>query len=283
VATGLSWAPGTALRASFEASYRRLEDALWRPLVGLTSADYVATGAVTGELFGRSYSRAFYAPSTASRLTPGYGRELTNRKGYTQESVTLTLGAGGSAFERLDWRAWGSFMDWWERFPDRERAVQDPTPLDAEPLQDFGRVIVRAGGLGRGDLLVGARWMAGTSLLARLPWRLEAALTVNARDGFPIPYLQVGSTGDPTAGSKSVLVAPSVDTYRLPSLVLADTRLARGFGLGPGRLTVSLDVFNLANAGTELQVARDVELASFDRTREIVRPRIFRLGVSWLF
>lgn len=283
LATGLSWAPGPALRVSFEACHRRLDHALWRPLRGLTSADYVATGAVTGELFGHSYSRAFYAPATTSRLTPGYGRELTNRDGYRQESVTLSLGAGGRAFERLDWRAWGAFMDWWERFPDREQAVQDPTPLDAEPLQDFGRVIVRAGGLGRGDLFVGARWMAGTSLFARLPWRLEAALSVSAREGFPIPYLQVASTGDPTAGSKSVLVAPAVDSYRLPSLVLVDARLARGFTLGPGRLSVSLDVFNLANAGTELQVARDVELAGFDRTREIVRPRIFRLGLSWLF
>jgi hypothetical protein len=283
LAAGLSWAPGRALDLSFEACYRRLVDALWQPLIGLTSADYVATGTVTGTLFGQSYSRAFYAPATTSRLTPGYGRELTNRDGYRQESVTLTLGAGGRAFCRLDWRAWGAFTDWWERFPDRESAVQDPTPLDAEPLQDFGRVVVSPGGLGRGDLFVGARWMAGASLLARLPWQLEAALVVSARDGFPIPYLQVGSTGDPTAGSKSVLIAPAVDTYRLPSLLLADARLARGFGLGPGRLTVSLDVFNLANASTELQVARDVELAGFDRTREIVRPRIFRLGLSWLF
>jgi hypothetical protein len=197
--------------------------------------------------------------------------------------VTVSATASGRAGGRVDWRAWGAFMDWWERFPDRDLAVQDPTPLEAAPLQEYGRVVVRPGGLGRDDVFVNARWMAGGSVLGRLPWSFEAAAVVTARDGFPIPYFQVGSTGDPTAGSKNVLVAPTLDTYRLPGLVLVDARLARGFALGPGRLTVALDVFNLANASTRLQVARDVELAGFDRTREIVRPRILRVGASWRF
>jgi hypothetical protein len=45
----------------------------------------------------------------------------------------------------------------------------------------------------------------------------------------------------------------------------------------------ALDVFNLLNAGTTLQVTRDVELPAFDRPREIVRPRIARLGLEWWF
>jgi hypothetical protein len=283
LAAGISWAPGPALAIVAETSYRRLTSALWTPLLGVTSTDYVATGAVEGELLGTDYSRVFFAPANTSRLAPGYGRELRNRDGYLQESVTVTLDARGRALGRLDWRAWGAFMDWWERFPDRELSVQDPTPLEASPLQDFGRVVVRPGGLGREDLFVNARWMAGASLSGRLPLGFEAGLTVNARDGFPIPYIQVGSTGDPTAGSKPVLVAPTVDSYRLPPLVLADARLAHGFELGPGRLTLAADVFNLANSSTTLQVARDVELAGFNRARQIVRPRIVRLGLSWQF
>ncbi len=283
VAGGLAWTPGTWLALSVETSYRRLADPLWRPLRGVSSTDYAATGAVSGDLFGTPYERVYFAPASTSQLAPGNGRRLENREGYRQDSVTVSAAASGRIASRVDWRAWGAFMDWWERFLDRDVAVQDPTPLEAAPLQDYGRVVVRPGGLGRDDVFVNARWMAGASALARLPWGLEVAAVVNARDGFPIPYFQVGSTGDPTSGSKDVLVSPAIDTYRLPSLVLADARLARAFALGPGRITVALDVFNVANAGTKLQVTRDVELAAFDRTREIVRPRLLRLGLSWRF
>ena len=283
VAGGLAWTPGPWLAVSVETAYRRLTDPLWRPLRGLSSTDYAATGAVSGDLFGTPYQRVYFAPASTSQLAPGYGRQLENREGYRQDSVTISATASGRIAGRVSWRAWGAFMDWWERFLDRDLAVQDPTPLEAVPLQDFGRVVVRPGGLGRDDLFVNARWMAGGSLLARLPWGLEAAAVANARDGFPIPYFQVGSTGDPTAGSKNVLISPTIDTYRLPSLVLVDVRIARGFALGPGRLTLAVDVFNVANTATTLQVARDVELAGFNRTREIVRPRLVRLGLSWRF
>ena len=98
-----------------------------------------------------------------------------------------------------------------------------------------------------------------------------------------MPYYQVASTGDPTAGSKNVLVSGPLDRYRQPGLVLLDLRLARGFGLGRGRLTVALDVFNATNTAATLQSARDVELPAFDRPAGIVRPRLMRLGLDCRF
>jgi hypothetical protein len=80
-----------------------------------------------------------------------------------------------------------------------------------------------------------------------------------------------------------VLVTGDLDAYRLPGLVLLDLRLERGVSLGRGRLTAALDVFNATNAATRLQVARDVELPGFDRPRELVRPRLLRLGLEWRF
>jgi hypothetical protein len=161
--------------------------------------------------------------------------------------------------------------------------VQDPTPLESEPLDNAGRVVVRAAGLGRGDLFVHARWSAGATLQAQLPFRLEGAAVLNARDGFPIPYFQAAGTGDPTAGTKNVLVAPDVDTYRLPAVVLLDARLSRGFAVGGGTLTAAADVFNLLNEGTALQVSRDAELPVLGRPRELMRPRILRLGLAYSF
>ena len=44
-----------------------------------------------------------------------------------------------------------------------------------------------------------------------------------------------------------------------------------------------LDGFNLLDRSTALQVARDVELGAFNRTREIVRARIARIGLGYRF
>ena len=270
-------------RASVRVGWRRNVDAMWRPLRGLSLADYAVRGAVTGDLFGRHFEVGYYAPASLSRIVPGNGRLLTNREGYRQDAFMAEATAEGRAFGRVRWRAFASYTDWREYFVDSARAIQDPTPLDSAPLQDAGFVAVRPGGLGRDDLFVNARWTAGASLAATLPGRLEVAANLHAREGFPIPYFEVGNTGDPTAGAKNVLIAPTLDAFRLPALVLLDARLARGFALGRTTLTASVDAFNLLNKSTELQVARDFELTSFDRPRELLRPRILRAGLALTF
>ena len=276
---GLLW----GVRATLRASWRRHVDPRYAPLRNLTLSDYVIRGAVQGTLFGRGYSVGYYAPASESRIVPGNGRLLTNRDGYRQESGTVEAVLQGRHGTRIHWSAWAAFADWREYFEDVPLAVQDPTPLDAEPLQDAGHVVVRASGLGRGDLFVHGRWNAGATLEARLPLGFASSFVLNAREGFPIPYFQTGNSGDPTAGSKNVLVTPQVDTYRLPAVVLLDARLARGFALGHGRLTASADAFNLLNRGTVLQVSRDVELPVFGRPRELMRPRLVRLGLEYSF
>jgi hypothetical protein len=283
VAASLDASFGPALGTGLRFSFRRLTRALWRPLRGLELADYAATGSVRGELFGTPYDVTYFAPASTSLIVPGNGRVLTNREGYAQDAVTVELRAGGRIGAGVRWRGWGAYSFWYERFTDFTLAIQDPTPLDTEPLQDLGRLTVRPGGLGRGDVFVNARWTAGGSVAARLPARIDVAANASARDGFPIPYFQVGNTGDPTGAAKSVLIAPHVDSYRLPALVLVDARIARGFALGRGTLTAAADVFNLLNVSTTLQVARDIELPAFDRPREIVRPRIVRLGLEYRF
>jgi hypothetical protein len=267
-------------RARVRVGWRRNVDALWRPLRGLSLADYAVRGAVTGDLFGRHFQVGYFAPASESRIVPGNGRVLTNREGYRQDTFTAEAAAEGRAIGRVRWRAFASYTDWREYFVDSARAIQDPTPLDSAPLQDAGFVAVRPGGLGRDDLFVNARWTAGASVAATLPARLEVSANLHAREGFPIPYFEVGNTGDPTAGAKNVLIAPTLDSFRLPALVLLDARLARAFALGRATLTASVDAFNLLNRSTTLQVARDFELPAFGRPRELLRPRIVRVGLE---
>jgi len=270
-------------RARVRVGWRRNLGALWRPLRGLTLSDYAITGAVTGDLFGEHFQVGYFAPASQSRIVPGNGRLLTNRDGYRQDAFTAEASTEGRAFGRLRWRAFFSYTDWREYFVDSSAAIQDPTPLDSGPLHGGGFVAVRPGGLGRDDVFVNARWTAGLGLSGTLPARLELAANLHAREGFPIPYFEVGNSGDPTAGAKNVLIAPTVDAFRLPALVLLDARLARGFAVGRTTLTASLDAFNVLNRSTTLQVARDFELPNFDRPRELVRPRIVRIGVEVAF
>ena len=229
------------------------------------------------------YAVVYFAPVSTSQIVPGNGRVLTNREGYAQETFVAEANAEGRLGEAASWRLWAAFIDGRERFLDRGLALQDPTPTENDPLVDGGRPVVRPGGLGRGDLFVGARFAGGASLRARLPAGFEASGLLHMREGFPVPYYQVASTGDPTAGSKNVLVSGELDRYREPGLVLLDLRLARAFGLGRGRLTLGLDVWNATNTAATLQLARDVELPAFGRPREIVRPRLIRLGLDWRF
>jgi hypothetical protein len=270
-----------AAEARLVAYYRRKERVLWRPLQNLTSADYAIRGAVSGRLFDRGYSVGYYAPASLSKLAPGFGRVLTNRDGYHEDvfgvEMQLTGRVGPAA-----WSAWGAACDWRERFDDPALAVQDPTSLDGNPQRDRGMAAARAGGLGR-DVFMNARWTGGASIRGPLAAGLVGTALLHARDGFPVPYFQTANSGDPSAGAKNVLVAPQIDTYRLPALAVLDLRLERAFRLRGGQLTLAADAFNALNRATTLQVERDVELSAYGRPSDVLRPRIVRLGVSYDF
>jgi len=270
-----------AWTAGVHVSWRRLVRPLWRPLRNLALGDYVIRGAASGEIRGEPYQVGYYAPASASLIVPGNGRVLANREGYYQDAITAEAVVAGR-WTRVRFEGWAAFTDWREYFTDRERAVQDPTPIESEPLRDSGPVAARPGGLGR-DVVANARFTAGALVRVSLPLRLEATAIAHAREGFPIPYFQVADTGDPTAGGKAVLVAPRLDAFRLPALVLLDARLSREVSMAGGTVTAFVDGFNVLNAAATLQVARDVELPALDRPREIVRPRLIRGGLSVRF
>jgi len=182
----------------------------------------------------------------------------------------------------VSWDLSATGSDTREFFPESALSIQDPTPTDGEPLRDGGTIAVRAASLGR-DVFASARWTAVAAVRAELPWRVVAATRVYGRDGFPIPYFQVADTGDPTNGAKNVLVAPRLDAFRLPALLLGDARLERAFHARRGTLTAAVDVFNVLDRATTLQVTRDVEAPSFGRPRDLLPPRIVRFDLEYRF
>src|SRR5262249_61959248 len=111
-ATGAVEGRAASPRVGVHVGGRRNEHLLWRPLQGLTLADYVITGAVSGDLFGQPFQVGYFAPASQSRIVPGNGRILTNRGGYRQDAVTADVTAEGRAVGRLRWRAPVSVGDW---------------------------------------------------------------------------------------------------------------------------------------------------------------------------
>ena len=163
-------------------------------------------------------------------------------------------------------------MDWRERFTDRVLAVQDPTPTEGEPLRGFGAVTVSAGRPRPRRPVRERALMAGRHAARRLPWASRRPANLHARDGFPDPVLPGGEqAATPRAAAKNVLIAPRPTATGCLAVAPGRAPVA-GFRVGRGTLTADLDVFNVLNRAAALQVARDIELAAFDRTREIVRP-----------
>ena len=80
--------PGQTTTAEITAYYRRQSGALWTPLTGLTRADYAVAGALSGQLFGESYSVAYYAPGA--------------------RAGSCIAGNGATSARPSGWRAWSN-------------------------------------------------------------------------------------------------------------------------------------------------------------------------------
>ena len=158
---------------------------------------------------------------------------------------------GRAGRRALDWRAWAAYTDWRERFFDRETGRPGPH-LHRHRTARGRRPPGRAARRPRPRRPLRGCALRRRGFAARPPSRgLSAAALLHMREGFPVPYFQVGEHRRPHGrGRRTCCVTGSLDRYRLPGLVLLDLRLERGFSLGRGRFTAALDVFNATNAST---------------------------------
>jgi hypothetical protein len=81
-----------------------------------------------------------------------------------------------------------------------------------------------------------------------------------------------------TRASQSVPLSQRGDE-RLPHVTMADIRISRTFRFGDRRIVPQLDVFNIGNAATVVNLQNAVGGAYLD-PREILSPRIIRVGFS---
>jgi hypothetical protein len=118
--------------------------------------------------------------------------------------------------------------------------------------------------------------------LYQLPYGFNVAGTVYGRQGYPNPLYFIVDRG--ALGDRSpVLVNPDLEASRNPNVHLVDLRAEKSFTYRGVGAILSLDAFNVFNTNTALQFNRNIESPLLGQPREIVAPRVFRLGVRFQF
>ena len=137
-------------------------------------------------------------------------------------------------------------------------------------------------GSGIGNVFINAKWLVKVSGMVQLPLGINASAFYNARQGYPFEQTVTSPTRANGAGTANLLVA-NVGDVRLPNFQNLDFHVDRAVKFGTVRLVPSLDIFNVANSGTEqaFRPAQNSSNANF--IQALVAPRVARFGikVSW--
>jgi len=287
------FAPDFAVSGTF--TYRRMQDLLWTPLIGVTQANYTQTATLAGNV---PEVGAFDVPLyalTAGALPPGGGKLLANRPGYHQRFIGFEASVVKRMSNRWMARLGFSTNDWREYFDDPSTAILDPTrapaPSSSQPFagpQVNGGVVIRqSAGSGKSGIYMTApayQFIANGAY--DMFWGISLGANLVSRQGYAEPfYYSDVATGDPL-GRKTVLIVQNVDDFRLPAVTTLDVRAEKKFRFGSSKIAVDFDVFNLFNRGTVLGKQYDARLTGptgFDQVLEIMNPRIARLGLRFTF
>ena len=231
------------------------------------------------------YSVPFFAPNDAS-LPPGNGGEYRNRPGYHQTYLGFELQATKRLSDRWMARVGFSTNSHREYFDDPSVAFQDPTSTTIFPNIDGGQVLTPTSGSGKSEIyLLLPRYQFTATGLYQLPWGVNLAGNLVARQGYGMPFFETVESNDASAPEKRVLLVDPDDS-RLPSVVSFDMRVGKSFAIRGTELAVDFDLFNVLNRATVLGRQYDVTATGstgFNQVLEIMNPRLLRLGVRFQF
>jgi hypothetical protein len=274
-------------------TYRSMTHFDWTPLTGVTSADYILYGTLTGsqDPIG-SFSVPVYA-LPVSKVPTGNGRTFEQRQGYHQRYLGFELNAVKRLSDRWMARFAFSTNDHREYF-EGASALQDPTPNPLSPNRNGGVVLTETTGSGKSNVfMVLPSYQFIFTGMYQWKWGINVAGNTLVRQGYAEPfYASAVKAGDPGTSPptavefKNVLVVEEVSHYRLPAVKSIDARLEKTFSFGHANVAADLDVFNVPNAATPLGKTYDLRLTGptgFNQILEIMNPLIVRLGARISF
>ena len=129
-------------------------------------------------------------------------------------------------------------------------------------------------------LFLNSRWSFNVGTLVQLAprsrWGLDVAMNLRGREGFPLPYTVAWVEG---GALREVQATDRTDSVRLDDVFLLDLRFEKELRLRALRAAISLDVFNLLDAGEVLERERQLTSPLADQVRETLSPRVLRLGL----
>ena len=261
-------------------TYRHFGNFTWRNN-GVTGEDYEQVDTLTGnhEVIG-DYSVPLYAPIDGTIPTNTAATTFRNRDGYSQRYMGFELSATKRLSNRWMARFGFSTNDHREYF-DSVAAMADPTPAPGTPNIDGGRVVRATAGSGKSNiyqLLPTYQFIANG--LYQAPWGINLAANLVARQGFSMQYFRnLVPVDDPLAKNKTVFLLDESGEYRLPAVTSLDVRVGKQFSIQRVRLNVDVDVFNALNSATVLGREYNLRLNAANQVREIMNPRVLRLGL----
>jgi len=177
-----------------------------------------------------------------------------------------------------------AFNDAREHFTDPNGVYDtngNPTPTITEPLVNGGAYAPQSTGNGQGAIYMNARWQFNANGMYQAPYGIQIAANVFGRQGYPEPLFRPGSSAALGADSSlNVLVSPTIDYLRYPSVWDTDARLARDFKVGAVTVRGMFDVFNLFNANTALVRNGNITATTYGQLALNLSPRIARVGVQ---
>ncbi len=276
---------------SMNYTFRRTDRLPWARLIGVNNTDWVPCDASTGSGFTAPCQDA--GPANAAALDANsFGYILTNRPDVTRRYHGLEV----TALKRLSnkWmaRVAFSYNNWTQHYKG-QNGIQDPNPnlfdqywnltaganeavLDSK--QNGGQLASYSSASGTA-YWVGGKWQLSAAALYQLPFNIEVAGNLFARQGYVRP---INMTSNNILGLQ--VLAAEVGSERLPDVWNLDLRLAKNITVFK-QLTaaITVDVFNAFNSDTVLRRVDEADAASFNRIEEIMNPRLIRVGARLSF
>ncbi len=266
-------------------TWRKYVDFNWTQFDGVRGDDYTEAGRVIGNTTPIGpYNVPFYRVNSAS-VPARNARVHEARDGYTQRfwgvEVAATKRMSDNWMARLGW----STSDHREYF-DGPGAFGDPTPTPTSPNKNGGYVIRQTGGSGKSAIyMVLPKYQFIMTAAYQMKYDIMVGMNYLFRQGYSQPFFRssVPGSSDALSGSKTVLLVSDVAAYRLPNVHSLDARVSWALRLDQANIHFDLDAFNLFNTATTLGKVYDVRLSTFNQVREIMNPRILRLGARVTF
>jgi len=115
-----------------------------------------------------------------------------------------------------------------------------------------------------------------------MPWDVGFSGSWKVQSGFN--YGRTISVAMPVEGNRTIRVEP-VDAHRYPTVAILDLRLDKSINFGRfGKVTPTLDIFNLMNSGVPVAArTTNTAAAPFQDVITILNPRVIRFGFRYNF